>query len=65
MTCMIMSTVGVVTGVCLVLVLSLLLGQALTPSVLTAVLAAFTFLELFSIAVKACKDSGLQFNSYV
>ncbi|WAR00712.1 PIGO-like protein [Mya arenaria] len=47
------------TGLVLVLVLSLLLGSAFAPSFLTALMAAFMFLELFSIAVRACRDTDL------
>ncbi|XP_052279184.1 GPI ethanolamine phosphate transferase 3-like isoform X2 [Dreissena polymorpha] len=49
----------VYNGLLLLLVLSLLLGSSLAPSILCAVAAMFFFLELFSIAVKVCRDSDL------
>lgn len=46
-------------GMILLVLLSLLLGEGLSPSVLMAVCSIFFFMELFTISVKLCRENDL------
>ncbi|XP_053403963.1 GPI ethanolamine phosphate transferase 3-like [Mercenaria mercenaria] len=46
-------------GMAFILLLSLLLGEGLSPSFLTAICGIFCFFELFTICVKLCRESDL------
>lgn len=52
----------VYNGINLVLLLSLLLGEKFSPSILTGICAIFCLLELFSVSVKLCRESDLLLN---
>lgn len=47
------------SGMIILLLLSLLLGEGFSPSFLTAVCGIFFFLELFTISVKLCRENDL------
>ena len=47
-----------ILGSFVLLLLCLLLGDGMSPSILTAVISLVIFLELFTVAVRVCRDKG-------